>query len=54
MMAERVSATPAALKLIDELTAQYGPIIFCNLVVVVKEAAHFQCLPMNFTRAHRM
>lgn len=28
MMAERVSATPAALKLIDELTAQYGPIIF--------------------------
>lgn len=27
-MAERVSATPSAIKLIDELTAQYGPIIF--------------------------
>lgn len=27
-MSERVSATPSAIKLIDELTAQYGPIIF--------------------------
>lgn len=27
-MPERVSATPSAIKLIDELTAQYGPIIF--------------------------